>query len=201
MAKMRHDWPFWAQRALQGITYWIGHRRCLYRHYPLAEGALVAEICNLIYANLPDDLMLMCEVQYKSFLPKVKEVRNSAITQRARADLVIAKKSGTKGGDPTPKYVIEVKRAGAPKSQIDSDLRRLSALREAHKEIRTFMFVIAEANRPNRFVNEAGKSRLGRHMIEETQGYFRVRRTWKAAHAFTRVQKAQYASLLEVYAR
>ena len=48
------DWPTWLERALQGLTYWTGHRRCLYRNYPLAEAAFVAELCNLIQANLPD---------------------------------------------------------------------------------------------------------------------------------------------------
>jgi len=44
--------PIWAIRALQGVTFWIGHRRCLYKQYPLAEGALVAELCNLFVADL-----------------------------------------------------------------------------------------------------------------------------------------------------
>lgn len=52
--------PVWVDRALQGVTYWMGHRRCLYRDYPLSEGALVAEVCNLIYANLPEALQLLC---------------------------------------------------------------------------------------------------------------------------------------------
>ena len=45
--------PVWVDRALQGVTHWMGHRRCLYRGYPLSEGA---EVCNLIYANLPEAL-------------------------------------------------------------------------------------------------------------------------------------------------
>jgi hypothetical protein len=44
--------PKWAERALQGLAFWIGCRHSLYAHYPLSEGALVAEACNLIYANL-----------------------------------------------------------------------------------------------------------------------------------------------------
>ena len=63
-----NKYPSWIERALQGITYWIGHRRCFYRSYPLSEGALVAEVCNLIHANLPDALSLMCEVQYSKIL-------------------------------------------------------------------------------------------------------------------------------------
>lgn len=44
--------PRWALKSLQGITYWIGHRRSLYDQYPLGESAFVAELCNLIYAHL-----------------------------------------------------------------------------------------------------------------------------------------------------
>src|SRR5260370_14583075 len=107
--------PVWVKRALQGVTYWMGHRRCLYRDYPLSEGALVAEVCNLIYANLPQDLQLLCEVQYSSF---VKCDRMPQILQgRIRADLVVAEKPSPSGGDPVPKFIIEVKRASPPSAQ------------------------------------------------------------------------------------
>lgn len=33
--------------ALQGLVFWIGHRHSLFYDYPLTEGALIAEICNL----------------------------------------------------------------------------------------------------------------------------------------------------------
>jgi len=98
-----------------------------------------------------------------------------------------------------PKFIIEVKRASAPKAQIDADLRRLAAVRGAHPKIRTFMFLIAEARRPNRFVAKEGTSRRGRHEISDSNGYYRVRRTWKAANAFFHVDRAQYACLIEVY--
>jgi hypothetical protein len=38
------------------------HRRCPYRRYPLGEAAFVAEICNLIHANLKHNRVLECEV-------------------------------------------------------------------------------------------------------------------------------------------
>jgi hypothetical protein len=47
------DVPDWARQALQGVTYWMGHRRCFYRNHPLTEGALVAEICNLVQSTDP----------------------------------------------------------------------------------------------------------------------------------------------------
>jgi len=119
--------PKWVERALQGVAYWMGHRRCLYRDYPLSEGALVAEVCNLIYANLPKDLQLLCEVQYSDFvkrdpLPKI-------LQGKIRADLVIAEKPAPSDDKPAPKFVIEVKRASASKSQINADLFRLAVAR------------------------------------------------------------------------
>jgi len=197
MKKPLQQLPHWARRVLQGVTYWIGHRRCLYSNYPLAEGALVAEICNLIHANLADDLVLLCEVQYTDLLPG--DVRPSVLTQRARADLVVAAHSDDDETEPDPKFIIEVKRASAPRAQIDADLRRLAAVRKEHATIRCFMFLIAEAKRPKRFVTKEGASRHGRHEIPESNSYYRVRRTWKAAHAFSHVERAQYACLLEVY--
>ncbi|MCR4377047.1 MAG: hypothetical protein NUV50_03015 [Rhodospirillales bacterium] len=186
--------PPWAENSLQGITYWIGHRRCLYKNYPLSEGALVAEVCNLIHANLSDNFTLHCEEQYSSLIKD-----DNRLAKRARADLVITKKVTGNSEKPTPKFVIEVKRASAPKKKIDEDLARLSVVREHLTNVRAFLFVIAEAHRPSRFVNEDGTSILGKHQIPYSTGYFRVRRTWKAAHAYTKRDRAQYACLLEVY--
>ncbi|MGD0189466.1 MAG: hypothetical protein ABSD74_01865 [Rhizomicrobium sp.] len=192
-------WPVWIDRSLQGVAYWIGHRRCLYRDYPLSEGALVAEICNLIHANLADGFVLLCEEMYKNLLPELAEPNPSILTQQARADLVIATKAPGTESNPVAKYIIEVKRASAPTRQIDSDLRRLAEVRRVHSGVRAFMFVVSEAMLPGRFVNEIGSSRLGRQKIPGSPGHFRVRRTWKAAHAFKSRGNAQYACLIEVY--
>ena len=186
------------QRALQGVTYWIGHRRCLYRDYPLSEGALVAEVCNLIHSNLPDQYVLLCEVQYSTFAGR--EVRRKFLRGRVRADLVVAEKAAEPENKPVPRFIIEVKRASAPKSQIDGDICRLAEIRDILPNVRSFLFVIAEATRPRRFVNEDGQSILGKHRIGKQAAYYRVRRTLKAAHAYTKRDRAQYASLIEVYA-
>lgn len=197
MTSTLKKWPTWASQALQGVTYWIGHRRCLYPHYPLSEGALVAEICNLINANLSDNFSLKCEVLYSSIVRRDEEP--TELTVRARADLVIVEKE--KGSDDAPitRFLIEVKRAAAPRAQIDADLRRLLVARCTLPDIRAFLFIISEARRPTRFVNEEGMSVRGKQPIPQSRGYFRVRRTWKAAHAFTKRERAQYACLIEVY--
>lgn len=189
--------PRWTQRALQGVAYWMGHRRCLYRDYPLSEGALVAEVCNLIYANLPDHLELHCEVQYAKFV-KSRELPR-ILQGKIRADLVIAEKPVRAGSDPVPEFIIEVKRASTSKGLIDADLQRLAAARRLCPDARAFLFVISEANRPKRFVVKEGQSIPGKHQIPKSDGYYRVRRTWKAAPAFKKREHAQYACLIEVY--
>ena len=112
---------------------------------------------------------------------------------------MVAEKSARRGADPIPKFVIEVKRALAQTRQINADLSRLAAVRRLRPDIRTFMFVISEAKRPKRFVNSNGHSISGTHHIPESDGHYRVRRTCKAAHAFTKRDRAQYSCLIEVF--
>ena len=194
------DWPSWLERALQGLAYWTGHRRCLYKNYPLAEGAFVAELCNLIHANLPDRYSLYCEVQYSELIHR--DERPTQLTERARADLVVYENVSHKseGEEQHPKFIIEVKRSLAPKAQIDADLSRLMAVRAVLPDVKTYLVVIAEAQRPKRFVSEQGSSITKRQTIDGRAGYFKVRRTLKAAHAYTKVERSQYACLVEAYA-
>jgi hypothetical protein len=199
--KKTQDWPSWLGRALQGLTYWTGHRRCLYKNYPLAEGAFVAELCNLIHANLPDIYSIFCEEQYSELIRR--DAHPPQLAKRARADLVIYEKVRLKNGDSAlhARYIIELKRAVAPKAQIDADLKRLIAVRSILPEVKTYLVVVAEAIRPKRFVSDAGTSIMKRQTLEGTKGYFKVRRTFKAAHAYTKVERSQYACLVEAYAK
>jgi hypothetical protein len=59
----------WLEHALQGLAFWIGHRHSFFNSYHLTEGALVAEACNLIQANLPKhQLTLLPECMYKNLV-------------------------------------------------------------------------------------------------------------------------------------
>jgi len=160
----------------------------------------VAELCNLIHANLPDKLYLHCEEQYSDLLHR--DERPSQLTERSRADLVVYEKVKVKGGEFElhPKFIIEVKRATAPKAQIDADLERLMAVRAVLPDVKTYLVVVAEASRPVRFVSDKGSSITKRQTLRGVKGYFKVRRTLKAAHAYTRIERSQYACLIEAYA-
>lgn len=202
MKKKLQPLPSWVTTALQGLAFWIGYRRALYRGYPLSEGALVSELRGLLHSNLPDELFLKCEIAYSHLVKK--RPRPEPISGRTRADIVIANKieSKTKNNKLilNPKYVIEFKRSKAPTREINKDLQRLAAFKSTNSDARAFLFVLSEADRNDRFVDERGKSRLGAQNIPNSTGTFRVRRTLRAAPAYTKRDSANYASIIEVYA-
>jgi len=189
--------PKWAQKALQGIAYWIGHQRCLYRDYPLAEAALVAEICNLIYTHLQKPRVLSCEVQYADlFKPKIPPTRfpNAGFGKYSRADLVIYPTKGKA----CPEFVIEVKRATAPRKLISRDLARLAAIKKSRPATRAFLFIVAEDYRPAMFVGDNGAALSGKR--ERDGVYYRVLRAYKAAWSYSNKDKVKcnYACVIEV---
>lgn len=203
MGKPLDRWPTWSEKALQGLAFWIGHRHALYPHYPLGESALVAETCNLIFAHLGAGEILLCERQYTQLMPDGGWP--SAQGARARADLtVVTGLTHTEAKARTSlqgvlSAVIEVKRASAPKAQIDQDLKRLAILKHANPAVRALLFVVAESHRPTRFVGPKGKAILGKTEIPGAGAYYRVRRACKAAAAFSGKESAHYACIIEVF--
>ena len=196
-------WPKWAEKALQGVAFWIGHRHSLYPNYPLGESALVAEVCNLMYANREPGMILLCERQYSQLMPR--RAWPDYLGPRSRADLVVlngisqreAQELGSLVGHISA--VIEVKRASAPKPQIDQDLIRLATLKHANRDVRALLFVVAESGRPKRFVSDRGRAILGKHDIPGADAHYRVRRACKAAAAFSGKESAHYACIIEVF--
>jgi hypothetical protein len=189
--------PAWTSGALQGLAFWIGHRHSLYRHYPLTEGAIVAELCNLIHSNLSSDEMLLCEQPYRSLIAADGKWP-TAIRPGARVDLVVANRGRSKDEPPRAKFVIEVKRASGADVKIDEDLTRLAELKSLNSELRTFLFVISERSRPKRFVTESGGALTNRRSIAGTSCVFKVRRVCKATASFKKAETAHYACLIEV---
>jgi hypothetical protein len=192
--------PPWADKALQGLVFWIGHRQALYSKYPLSEGALVAETCNLIFANLLPNEVLLCEVRYTDLVPLGNNLG------KIRADLVVAsdinglplRKAGSLQSSATA--VIEVKRAKSPPAEIDKDLKRLASIKSINPSLRAFLFVVSESKQPARFVFKNGAARRGKHPIPtESFSYYRVRRSCKATYSFFSHKYAHYACIIEVF--
>jgi len=192
----------WLEHALQGLAFWIGHRHSLFNSYPLTEGALVAEACNLIQANIPRDLILLPECLYRNLVRA--SVVIDQISRQCRADLVLcseeARPIGREGNiSDHVRFVIEVKRGSAPKGEIDSDLSRLyHYLKNSDTAPRAFLIVISEGSAHRRFIKD-GKSILGMHQIPACDGHFRIRRSVKAAASFSGKESAHYVSLIEVF--
>lgn len=203
MKKSLDRWPVWSERALQGLAFWIGHRRSLYPHYPLGESALVAETCNLIFANLNPGELLLCERQYTQLMPSGKWP--NTLGSRSRVDLTVVTgltPAQTEHHQPLVGHIvaaIEVKRASAPKTHIDQDLRRLATFKQQNQAARALLFIVAEAHRPKRFVAPEGRAILGKTDIPGTTAHYRVRRACKAASAFSGKESAHYACIIEVF--
>lgn len=199
MSERKLPAPNWCNRALQGLVYWIGHRRAMFDGHHLTEGALVAETCNLIYTSLHDDEDLLCEVQYSKLLP---ERLPDCFGKKSMADLVIV---GASNGDQAKESldyasaVIEVKRASVWSKDIDKDIRRLAALKAEKPNVRAFLFLVSEAKLPDRFVSNNGTAKLGKHRIEGINSHYCVRRVCKAAHSFRKKEFAHYACVIEVF--
>jgi len=194
------DRPRFLENALQGLAFWIGHRHSLFSSYPLPEGAMVAEACNLIQANLSDSLELKPECQYKRLVEP--NVILNGIGDLARADLAVLSRNND--GLEVDEYhrvqfVMEVKRGSASRAGVDDDLRRLfTFLSSTETNARAFLIVVSESKAPTRFVKD-GKSILGSHSLPDSGGCYHVRRTVKAAASFSNKNTAHYVCLIEVF--
>lgn len=189
--------PWWLKRALLGVCYWMGHRRSLYREYPLGESAMVAELCNLLFANLPTGLKLVCEVQYSKFV-KVQE-DESEFTEKSRVDLCVCGPI-RKGDEPLEHvaFALEVKRGSASPASVEADLRRLLQMRRARPKTRAFLLLISEQRRPTRFVHPTSFAVKKKIPIEGTDGHCRVRAVMKAVPAIKSLDNAHYGCAVEV---
>lgn len=186
----------WLRSALQGIPFWVGHRQTLYPHYPLPEAAIVAELCNLIQANLPRDHILRCEVQYSEFLNKKR--RLTTLTNRARVDLLVEPNDALKRKGKGQTYLIEVKRAKAGKANIEGDLDRLSEVKIRNPTLRVGLIIVSEKSRPKRFVNKDGSAMKNIQYTKQAMAPFKVRSVVKAAASFLNLNTAHYACFIEV---
>jgi hypothetical protein len=195
-------WPRWAEKSLQGLAFWIGHRNALYAGHPLSEAALIAEACNLIYANLATGERLECERLYRTLVPE--GAWPLGFGRRARADLVIVRRDlaavmRTHKVCDEVTAVVEVKRASSSSELINQDLRRLATVKAHKPHIRAMLFLVSEAARPRRFVSPRGTAILGPHGIPRMNACYRVRRACKATAAFSGRESAHYACIVEVF--
>ena len=173
--------PYWAEKLLQGTSFWMGYKTQLYRHYPLTEGAIIGEAVSLIKGTLKEYYQLECELMYKDL--------NVETTTRQRADLVIKKGANIDS-------VIEVKRAKSTHKKVTEDFKRLAKCHKSNPKARCFLLLVSQKFRPSNYINEKGKA-IAKEI--KAEGYIaKVRRACKAASSFESKESAHYSCLIEV---
>jgi len=205
----KKNMPPWAENVLQGIAYWIGHRRALYLHHYLTEGAIVAELANLMGAHLYDvdhgRQYLYCEIAYRN-IAKRDTARNGE-----RVDLLLAKESvgateqRSHNFSSSATCAIEVKLVRSGKKPIEAGLMRLAALAKANRKLKTYLVVVGENQLPLEFVAKT-KSKDGMLRVRAKRGAtkisgggsYRVRRFCLASPSLKSLGSVHSACLIEV---
>ena len=196
------DVPRWLRDPLQSLAFWVAYQHQVYRHHPLPEGAIVAELTRLVDAELASERSLVREVMYR----EIASQAGAGWGDGSRCDMAVLRT----GADDEPgefEAAIEVKRSWAAESVLDEDLIALHQLRQANPGIRAFLVIVSQAGLPSRWVSHLGTANRAVDPLKfsETCGEasqseirLRVRRVAKAAHSFKLIDKATYCCLIEV---
>lgn len=179
--------PYWTERLLQGLAFWVGYKSELY-HYPLTEGAIVGEAAAILNGRLDREYKLKCELMYKDLDRMSGDLYGSLFNQQ-RADLVIE-------NDNLIDTVIEVKRSKASNVKIKDDFKRLAKYHSSNPIARCFMLLVSQRHRPKNYINDNGNA--FRKEIKGDGYRAKVRRSCKASSNFRNGNSAQYACLIEV---
>lgn len=138
--------PGWFDEPLRGLVFWLGYHSVRYRHYPLTEGAIVAELTAFLHARIPAISTAICpETLYR-------EIARGDFGS-TRADIVVGPVQKVNNRvRPKPELVeaiIEVKRSNYWPA-IDTDLRRLLAYLATAQaaQARAFLVVACQAGPP-----------------------------------------------------
>lgn len=197
----------WLEEAFQGLAYWIGYRRAMFRGHTIPELAITAEALCLIQSHLPSDCLLLVERMYRTIAGNKKKWSSK------RADFVICKKGNERIRRETDisenvKYIFEVKRGNAGKKNIDNDLCRLSKIKDKNNRIRAFMILVYERTNSSEYIKNGkaikGKIQIGKNNTKtsdckDVKGYCRVRRVLKAASSLSSKSYGHYVCILEVF--
>lgn len=158
--------PDYIINAMQGLAYWIGYKKRLYKYYSLSESAVVTEFCALLQAGLNDNEYVLCERQYCNFFSKTTDFK------KCRMDITVAEcdesekesfkkcifdsQSKQEKGilKNIAKVVFEVKLLNSPDELKKDDFHRLKAIKDENPDIVTYSLLVSENKIPKKYVNE-----------------------------------------------
>ena len=133
---------------LQAMAHWVAYKKQYFNGHLLLEGAIIAELTQLLSAKLDFPLRLKCEMMYREIFDQ--------ITDQTRTDLVIGKNENDKF---IIKEVIEVKRYEVNKKvdnfdKIQEDMEKLYLLSKIANCPRLFLVVIGQHKLPSKLFGE-----------------------------------------------
>lgn len=157
---MKEDIPRYWQKVLQALAYWIAYKKEYFHDHLLSEGAIVAELTQLLSANTDSNQRVECERMYKHFC--------TSISENIRADIVVGVKPEKTQKEKEEKKrklisltelteVIEVKRYETDFKGIEKDfekLDKLKILKTAKPSLRLFQVIVDQNSRPQKLMNE-----------------------------------------------
>ena len=195
--------------AMQGICFWVAHRHSYYYKHQLPEGAIVAELANLIEGRMPASHHLYCEVMIKNTL----EHSFSEHFNDQRADLILA---GEKVGmtecrkhdfSQSVDTIIEVKRGSSLKIKLNDDLKKLVKIKQFNPALKTYLLIVSESKLPTQYGWFAATTQRThaaeviatkrKFFIEKINSHVAVRRVCKAM-ASSKANQVHSAVLVEV---
>ncbi len=141
--------PYWGP-VLQGVSHWIAYKKQYFDGHLLLEGAIIAEVTQLLSSKLDNSLRLNCEIMYKDIFEQ--------LSSQKRCDLVIYQK----GEDYScVKEVVEVKRFEISKKnenlkEIQKDMEKLSQLLHMSPQVSLYIAVFGQHKLPSEYFGPKG---------------------------------------------
>lgn len=186
---MMHDVPKYYAPVLQAITHWVAYKREYFHNHLLPEGAIVAELTQLLSAKIDFKHRIDCEVMYKDI--------DNSIAKSIRADITISK---TVDGKEPQKDVVEVKRYENKDdfNKILDDSEKLAILSKS-PNIRLFQIVVGQRKQPTELITSNNNAKKG-NLYKRGKDIDVRARICKKAYSCTKKDTASgvYALLLEI---
>jgi hypothetical protein len=185
--------------ALQGLAYWIAYKQQYFDGHLLPEGAIVAELAQLLAVHIPDTKKVECERLYKD--------REFLVDTNIRADIVISDKP-EKNEDyheliqKIPgsywKEIVEVKRYEQTFKNIEKDSEKLIKLYSDSQDHHLYQVVVGQGKLPDELFTGDFNLRTRNIYTQSEDIDVRCRMSKKAYSTKRKNQKGVFAVLLEV---
>lgn len=192
MADLSNHWA----SALQALVYWVAYKQQYYSNSLLPEGAIVAELTQLLSSSVDNSIRVECERMYKDI--------DSTIEDGGRADIIIGAKGklkdkkGSKVSKDDIHEVIEVKRYEGSFNRLIKDMEKLSVLEIKGTAVKKYLVVIGQKKLPEKIFKNTHN--VIRKNIYTGEGCFEaIPRIGKKAYPTKRKSiSGAYAALIEI---